>query len=313
MIGAGPNPHVRGLGWAGLLPPRRGAGPLPRIDSNTHLVGASQAAPRCADSAPAPASAAPMAADDLAPVAAGADTPGRGSHPPRQAPAVSDAPTADSTHSTHSSAKPLGSIIIPPEAPRSGDGSHGAPTTAADGPAASEPRARKGSRLGKRKPHASPADLKPARKQQRPAGRPEAVGEDAAGLDLIGAAVQVPASVFYVDVPGLFYVGDILRRDPQRAGALEMRFRDDASLYWFPVDDVRAWVADMEARGAAVSEQAGAEMPSSVMEQAADDFAASVLTGLSAQARGGAGPAQSDAAARRLRPPAARGKQGGVR
>jgi hypothetical protein len=63
---------------------------------------------------------------------------------------------------------------------------------------------------------------------------------------------------------------------------VQLRFRDDRSLYWFPIADVRAWLADMERRGAAVTDvQEAVAMPSSVTGKEADDFAASVLSDLS--------------------------------
>jgi hypothetical protein len=50
--------------------------------------------------------------------------------------------------------------------------------------------------------------------------------------EVVGHVVQVPATVFKVDIPGVFYIGTAVRADPSHKDAVEMRFHDDNSLYW---------------------------------------------------------------------------------
>jgi hypothetical protein len=65
--------------------------------------------------------------------------------------------------------------------------------------------------------------------------------------ELIGQVVHVPGSVFFVDHPE-YYIGDIKRKDSRRRNAVEVRFRDDNSTYWFPVKDVVNWIEEKRAR-----------------------------------------------------------------
>lgn len=73
--------------------------------------------------------------------------------------------------------------------------------------------------------------------------------------DIVGSTVQVPAHVFFVDDPFLYYTGDVIRPDPKRKNAVEVSFRSDNSLYWFPIEDVRKWLTDMRLRGVQIFPQ----------------------------------------------------------
>ena len=49
-----------------------------------------------------------------------------------------------------------------------------------------------------------------------------------------------------------YYIGHVLKPDPRRrVPSVEMRFLDDSDRqhYWFPLEDVRAWVESMVRRG----------------------------------------------------------------
>jgi len=65
--------------------------------------------------------------------------------------------------------------------------------------------------------------------------------------ELIGHEVEVPGSVFFVTHPE-YFIGYIKRRDPQRRNAVEVTFRDDPSVYWFPIKDVAEWMEDQKHR-----------------------------------------------------------------
>lgn len=120
--------------------------------------------------------------------------------------------------------------------------------------------------------------------------------------DLIGKVVQVPGVVFLVDVPGLYYVADVKKKERRRKGAVEVVFRDDNSRYWFPAADVRAWMQDQMHRGVSVTNTKEEGEPSAIgtgnklvskkvqrkdqeairsLDDAADEFAAEVLTEIS--------------------------------
>lgn len=70
-------------------------------------------------------------------------------------------------------------------------------------------------------------------------------------LELIGKVVHVPGAVFSVNIPGKFYVGDVIRRDTKHRNAMEVVFRDDKSHYWFPIKDVEEWICEHERRSRA--------------------------------------------------------------
>jgi hypothetical protein len=60
--------------------------------------------------------------------------------------------------------------------------------------------------------------------------------------DLVGAVVRVPASVFSVHIPDLYYVADVVGPDRSHENAVDVVFREDGSVYWFPAADVRSWL-----------------------------------------------------------------------
>lgn len=88
---------------------------------------------------------------------------------------------------------------------------------------------------------------------------------------LIGRIVDVPADVFSVEIPDMYYRGLITKRDYGHKDSFEVKFEEDGSRYWLPIADCQRWLDQMEARGRTeLSETIGA---------ASDNFAASVLAG----------------------------------
>ena len=146
--------------------------------------------------------------------------------------------------------------------------------------------------------------------------------------DLLRQRVEVPGPVFHVHTPGYYFIGDVKRRDPQRATAVEVVFRDDQSLYWFPISDVRGWLKAQREREQNLQlddddeEEEEVEQVSSsprqeesvkrkslllqkdaqlgVEEETAEEMAAQALTEISGGSKmsGQNGPTMSDAAAR---------------
>jgi hypothetical protein len=52
-----------------------------------------------------------------------------------------------------------------------------------------------------------------------------------------------------VDVPGMYYLGKVLRPDNEHKNSLVLRFADDNRRYWFPARDVRSWLSSQRRRG----------------------------------------------------------------
>ena len=89
--------------------------------------------------------------------------------------------------------------------------------------------------------------------------------------ELIGKIVDVPADVFSVDIPDMYYRGMITKRDSAHKDSFEVKFLEDGTRYWLPIADCQHWLEQMEARGRSeTSETVGA---------ASDTFAASILAG----------------------------------
>ncbi len=83
--------------------------------------------------------------------------------------------------------------------------------------------------------------------------------------------MDVPADVFSVEIPDMYYRGLITKRDYAHKDSFEVKFLEDGSRYWLPIADCQHWLKQMEARGRnETSETVGA---------ASDTFAASILAG----------------------------------
>lgn len=104
---------------------------------------------------------------------------------------------------------------------------------------------------------------------------------------LVGRVVEIPASVFSVDVPGMFYRGAITKREGGRKQeAMEVKFLEDGSRYWFPLASLREWLEAQDAR------QARPETGDAQRASQADEFAAEVLTDLASDSLRQAGEGQ---------------------
>lgn len=93
--------------------------------------------------------------------------------------------------------------------------------------------------------------------------------------DILHRVVEVPGPVFYVDTPGQVYIGQVRKLEPWRkVPSVEVQFRDDGSKYWFPVDDVRAWMAAMVRKGTWELYNPGAPIPRPSQQAGAEHGAA---------------------------------------
>lgn len=88
---------------------------------------------------------------------------------------------------------------------------------------------------------------------------------------LIGRIVDVPADVFSVDIPDMYYRGIITKRDYAHKDSFEVKFLEDGTRYWLPIADCQHWLGQMEARGRSETSQ--------TVGAASDTFAASILAG----------------------------------
>ncbi|KAK9844444.1 hypothetical protein WJX74_002610 [Apatococcus lobatus] len=88
---------------------------------------------------------------------------------------------------------------------------------------------------------------------------------------LVGRIVDVPADVFSVDIPDMYYRGIIRKRDYAHKDSFEVKFLEDGSRYWLPISDCQQWLEQMEARGRSETSQ--------TVGAASDNFAASILAG----------------------------------
>lgn len=280
------NKQVRGLGNVGLLPAR------PKSIVNNQSQGPSLSTAN----GPAPGAAPPP----LAPLEPRADSvtspPLIVSSPyvPPQLPSIAEAAAAAVAAPTAATAPPppapaaeaaAAAAIAPPAAassePLPAVGAVGGAVPGAASPVAQDSPPADQPAPGRRKPRKSrpepDAEPEPPAKRGRGSGRRDrgrrsrrarsAEEEEAGpgplddGADLVGMRVEVPGSIFFVDTPGLVYVCDVQKKDDRKRAAVEVVFRDDASVYWFPVADVRRWLAEQRAREAAgtVPLVAGAE------------------------------------------------------
>lgn len=74
--------------------------------------------------------------------------------------------------------------------------------------------------------------------------------------DLIGRDIEIPAGVFDVQVPGLWFTARVTRKDTGHPGSVVIRFKEDGSSFWLPADEVWRYVREAEAR-ALKSQSAG--------------------------------------------------------
>lgn len=109
------------------------------------------------------------------------------------------------------------------------------------------------------------------RKQQDPTSTQGATGSS----NIIGKTVDIPAHVFGVEVPEMYYRGVVKKKDASHKGAVTVKFDDDGSLYWLPVGEVQKWIQDME--------RTGRTRDSQTTGQATDQFAANVLVDIYSQ------------------------------
>jgi len=106
-------------------------------------------------------------------------------------------------------------------------------------------------------------------------------------VDLIGKDVDIPASIFDIQVPDLFYHAKVVRRDPSHAAAVVIRFPEDGSTFWLPAAEVWRYVREGEARRSGGKE--------GLVGEAAEEFAAEVLVSLSTASRTAASTATASA------------------
>ena len=56
--------------------------------------------------------------------------------------------------------------------------------------------------------------------------------------EVLQQAIRFPASHFENDVPGMYYVGVVLRKDPSHSGHVVVRFKDEhlEDSYYLPIE-----------------------------------------------------------------------------
>ena len=60
------------------------------------------------------------------------------------------------------------------------------------------------------------------------------------------AATPAAAAPCSIDTPGEVFIGRVNKAESgRRVPSVEVQFLDDGQKYWFPVADVRRWMADM--------------------------------------------------------------------
>ena len=94
--------------------------------------------------------------------------------------------------------------------------------------------------------------------------------------------MDVPADVFSVEIPDMYYRGLITKRDYAHKDSFEVKFLEDGSLYWLPIADCQHWLKQMEDRGRNENSQ--------TIGAASDTFAASILAGFAGRLSIHSGP-----------------------
>ncbi|KAL3133710.1 hypothetical protein ABBQ32_008205 [Trebouxia sp. C0010 RCD-2024] len=87
----------------------------------------------------------------------------------------------------------------------------------------------------------------------------------------VGRTIDVPAPIFGVDIPDLYYRGTVLKKDNAHAGCMVVRFSEDGSKYWFPLVEIQRFLKDMQNKGR--------DAESDTIGQGSHAFAAQVLAG----------------------------------
>lgn len=90
---------------------------------------------------------------------------------------------------------------------------------------------------------------------------------------LIGKEVDIPAAIFDIQVPELWYTARVVRKDTAHPGAVVIRFKEDGSTFWLPAKEVWRYVEEGEARPKAGQPALGID--------ACAEFAAEVLCSMS--------------------------------
>lgn len=106
---------------------------------------------------------------------------------------------------------------------------------------------------------------------------------------VIGRTVDIPAPIFSVDIPDLYYRGTVLKKDPAHPGSVVVRFIEDGSRYWFPLAEVERFLKDMQSKGR--------DAASGTIGQGSHAFAAQVLAGTLAAKKKASGMTSSSATA----------------
>lgn len=261
---------VRGLGKAGLLPSRRKAADSPKAsqegpaaaaiahnpnpnfvpssswvlpqaqpaisqEGTTGYDGATRAANYRRETIPAEASLA------VAPPASTSQSAGGMAMAPSTATGTAHAPHKNSENEAQ------GQLLLASRMPSNQLGSNQAR------------RKRKSTAIAPQSDEATPGNK--AKRAKRSKGRSSSVTPVEDLLDVIGKVVEVPGSIFYVKTPGVFYIGDIIKPEAKHKNAVEVRFRDDGSTYWFPAKDVRKWLREQWEREADLAQCTCTIMP----------------------------------------------------
>ncbi|KAK9830053.1 hypothetical protein WJX72_009449 [[Myrmecia] bisecta] len=105
-------------------------------------------------------------------------------------------------------------------------------------------------------------------------------------VDLVGCRVAVPALVFKVEEPDLYYTGTVTSKaqikGKSKVQAAWVYFDDDKKHYWFPVEHVQSWVVTGQVDGDTVRQQAHAQRQQEVAQTGSDTTEASELVCASA-------------------------------
>lgn len=62
-------------------------------------------------------------------------------------------------------------------------------------------------------------------------------------VHLVGKVVHIPATVYGINVPGMFYRAKVVKRDRKHKHAVVVSFfEDDHSHQWLPISEIKKWV-----------------------------------------------------------------------
>lgn len=96
-----------------------------------------------------------------------------------------------------------------------------------------------------------------------------------AGLDysILGQDVEIPGTIFGVNVPGLYYRARVMRKDSSHPKCVTIRFSEDNSRFWLPLSQVLGFKREEKERKEKVK--------APELGLASDQYAAEVLVSLS--------------------------------